>query len=120
MIRWLLLITCLGLLAYLILAPEPFSINLEALPEIVKLTGHFTLFGILSWLSLGVAIRRNHHTPWPPIISIATGLIILAALGEWAQTHAPPRTASVADLGVGAMGVLFAAAVWRWKARKQN
>jgi VanZ family protein len=112
MTRWLPPAAWLGLVACLTLTPRPAPAILESLPQLLGLAGHFILFGVLTLLLLRA--RAPTSRPAPVLLGLTLPLLVAGAgLDEWAQSHIPARTSSLADLAADVVGITLFAALWR-------
>ena len=122
--KWLLVTT--ALFALLIVAIVV-AANADALPlPLERLTnfpggdktGHFILFGILSFLLNKSALMVcPQRTPLRLILSVSLLLSILIGLEEWSQSLFPARTASLSDLLASYAGVFVSILVVFWTQR---
>lgn len=121
--KWLLVTTALFALLIVAIVVDA---NADVLPRQLKRladfpggdkTGHFVLFGILSFLVNKSALMLL--SKWNPVrIILITSLLlsILIGLEEWSQSLFPARTMSLNDLVASLSGVfVFALLVYRTK-----
>ena len=81
-------------------------------------TGHFILFGILTYLlDKSALILLPKRNPAQLILTVSLLLSILIGLEEWSQSLFPARTMSVNDLLASLSGVFVFALLVYWTNR---
>ncbi|MGD8405275.1 MAG: VanZ family protein [Anaerolineales bacterium] len=126
--RWLLPAT---LLFALFIVAIVIAANLDAFPQPLKYlynfpggdkVGHFSLFGILSFLlnrSALVLYQKRDSTRL--VLTVSLFLAILIGLEEWSQALFPARTMSASDLLASYVGVIvFAFLAWYFNNRQRS
>ena len=103
--RWLALLFLLFIILVIVAADfdaiPPFIRDLYRFPD-GDLVGHFALYGILAWLLARAFPRRFGRFP-----AVSLALLAFAALEETSQNFIPARSASWADFGCSALGILL-------------
>lgn len=81
------------------------------------LTGHFVLFGLLSFLSASSIRRKTSLEGWVARLQWVAVLSLLVALEEGSQAFIPSRSFSFQDLSASWAGILFGltgSTLWIW------
>jgi polysaccharide biosynthesis protein VpsQ len=122
--KWLLFTTALFALLIVVIVV---AANADALPlpleRLTKFpcgdkTGHFVLFGTLSFLvNKSALILFPKRTPARLILTVSLLLCILIGLEEWSQSLFPARTMSLNDLLASYAGVFVSILVIFWTNR---
>jgi len=105
--RWLPVAVWMGMIYFLSAQSTLPKLDVSWLDEVLRIAGHFFQYAVLGFL-LARAIIRDGDASRLKLAWVIAFAVLYALSDEWHQSFVPGRDASVLDVGVDALGVMFA------------
>lgn len=108
--RWLPVAVWMGVIYFLSAQSTLPTLNVGWLDEVLRIAGHFSEYAVLGFLMARAFIGDGEASKLK-LTTVITFAVLYALSDEWHQSFVPGRDASVLDVGVDALGVMFASVI---------